>query len=125
MNSRILAIVCRDLVVAEGHCHKFCYRYYTKDVDTVEASDARDEKEGNDESRYEAAVMQSYNQLFLFIRNELFAKPQVMIMADLFSRLVASMKSFGTDHVRDSTKKYIQQKLESEFDGSLHTFPSA
>lgn len=31
MDSRILAIVSRDLVAAEGHYHRSCYRLYTKE----------------------------------------------------------------------------------------------
>lgn len=31
MDSRVLAIVSRDLVAAEGHYHRSCYRLYTKD----------------------------------------------------------------------------------------------
>ena len=43
-------------------------------------------------------------------------------MGDVSSRLVASMNSLGIVQVKDSTKKYIFRKLESEFGGVLHIF---
>ena len=76
------------------------------------------------EAQYESALNHSYNELFLFIRDELFAKPQVIAMADVSSRLVASMNSFGIVQMKDSTKKHIRRKLENEFVGALHIFPN-
>ena len=45
-------------------------------------------------------------------------------MVDVSSRLVASMSCLGIVQVKDSTKKHIRQKLESEFGGALHIFPN-
>ena len=88
------------------------------------ASHVTNEQDEN-EAQYESALNHSYNELFLFIGDELFAKPQVIAMADVSSRLVASMNSFGTVQVKDSTKKHIRRKLDSEFGGALHIFPDS
>lgn len=85
MDSRILAIVSRDLVAAEGHYHRSCYRLYTKEdiPKNVSACDECDDVE----AQYDAAVQSSFDELFQFIRVELFANPKVMSMTDLTSRL--------------------------------------
>ncbi|KAG0718081.1 hypothetical protein GWK47_053170 [Chionoecetes opilio] len=51
---------------------------------------------------------------------ELFGTPKVLMMTDVTSRLVASMKSFGVNQVQDSTKKHLRQRIEKEFGGFLH-----
>lgn len=67
------------------------------------------------EAQYDAAVQSSFDELFQFIRVELFANPKVMSMTDLTSRLTASMTSKGITHVKNATKKHIRRKLEHEF----------
>lgn len=121
MDSRILAIVSRDLVAAEGHYHRSCYRLYTKEdiPKNVSACDECDDVE----AQYDAAVQSSFDELFQFIRVELFANPKVMSMTDLTSRLTASMESKGIIHVKNATKKHIRRKLEHEFGGALHIIP--
>ena len=92
---------------------------YTRGKAASHVTNEQDEKE----AQYKATLNHSYKELFLFIKNELFAKPRVIVMADVSSRLVASMNSLGIVQVKDSTKKHIRRKLESEFDGALHIFP--
>lgn len=121
MDSRILAIVSRELVAAEGHYHRSCYRLYTKaDVSKQEGTSKKDD---DAEAQYEAAVNQPYSELFLFIRTEIFGNPQVMMRTDLVSRMVASMNSLGIAQIKESTKKHVSRKLESKFAGALHIFP--
>ena len=49
MDSRVLAAVSRDLVVAEGQYHRSCYRFYTKDeaTKTMSAQHHEDEPDEN------------------------------------------------------------------------------
>ena len=114
LDSKILAIVSRDIVAAEAHYHRSCYRLYTRDA---EQGDADEEQE---EDEYDVAVRHSYRELFQFIRMELFPDPKVMMMTEVASRLLASLESFGVDRVQDSTKKHIRRTLEQEFGESLH-----
>ncbi|KAG0698430.1 hypothetical protein GWK47_002980 [Chionoecetes opilio] len=109
LDSRILGIVSRDFVAAEAHYHRSCYRFYTRgETSQQKGAISADDKE--DEDIYEAAVSQSYSELFHYIRMELSGTPKVLIMTDVTSRLVASMKSFGVDQVQDSTKKHLRQR---------------
>ena len=97
MDSRALAIVSRDLVAAEGHYHRSCYQSYTGEEKA--ASHVTNEKDEN-EAQHEAVPL---------YRDELFAKPQVIAMANVSSRMVVSMNSVGIVQVKDSTKKHIRR----------------
>ncbi|KAI4809933.1 hypothetical protein KUCAC02_018788 [Chaenocephalus aceratus] len=122
LDNRILAIVSRELVAAEGHYHRSCYRLYTKDAAPVAASsapDGEDIDETNDDGvQYDAAEKQSYSELFSFIREELFLNPAVVPLIDFTARLVSRMNGLGI--AKQSTKKHICRKLESEFGEALH-----
>ncbi|KAG0714107.1 hypothetical protein GWK47_001671 [Chionoecetes opilio] len=120
LDSRILGIVSRDIVAAEAHYHR-SYRFYTQgETSQQKGAVSADDKE--DEDIYEAAVSQSYSELFHYIRMELFGTPKVLMITDVTSRLVASMKSFGVDQVQDSTKKHLRQRIKKEFGGFLHIY---
>ena len=121
MDNRMLALLSRKLVAAEGHYHGYCYRLYTKEE--CRASSGADTEQEDAETRYDTAVEQAYNELFSFIRNEVFANPQVLPMTDLTARLVTCLYSLGVVKARDSTKKHIRRKLESEFGEALHISP--
>ena len=117
-DQRILALVSRDLVAAEGHYHTSCYKLYTKG-EFCASSGVGDTEQGSD-AVYEKAERKAYEELFLYIRNELLSNPEVMAMTDLTSRLEKSMNSFGIIQINHSAKKHVRRKLESEFGGSLH-----
>ena len=86
----MLAIVSKDMVAAEEHYHRSCYHLYTKDSNTTGqdsgkgASVAKVDTAGE----YEAAKKQSYNDLFSYIREELFVNPDLVPMTNLTARLV-------------------------------------
>lgn len=118
LDNRILAITSRELVAAEGHYHRSCYRAYTREEPAV--TSAASEQGDDIDSQYKSAEKRSYDELFLYIRNELIPKPEILCMTDLTSRLVSSMNSFGIKDVTDSTKKHLRRKLETEFSDSIH-----
>ena len=116
--SRILTLVSRDLVAAEGHYHSSCYRnYYSRYLNTAKSVST---EEGTDHDA--VALEKSYTELFHFIRTDLFVTPRVMTMVELFSRLAASMHACGIDTIEDSVKKHIHRTLEREFYSSLHIY---
>eukprot|EP00058_Branchiostoma_floridae_P019404 XP_002604894.1 hypothetical protein BRAFLDRAFT_77273 [Branchiostoma floridae] len=122
MDTRLLALVSRDLVAAEGHYHRSCYRLYTK-VRANAGCVKNDESEGREKnSPYECALDQAYKGLFDFIRNEVIANSKVLKMTELSLRLADSMKSLGFPNVKDSTKKHMRQRIEREFASTLHIF---
>ena len=84
MDERILALVSRDLVAAEGHYHGSCYRSY---VYIPQSGGTGSLTDNEDTENYDALVNQAYNKLLLFIKNELFQHPAVVKMTDLKTRL--------------------------------------
>ena len=67
LDKKVLAALSRDLVAAEGHYHKSCYKLYTKNESTS-TFDMSEELE--EHSAYNKAVEQAHQELFMFIRNE-------------------------------------------------------
>jgi hypothetical protein len=119
MDDRIVSIVSREMVAAEAHYHRSCYRQYTK---ASASSDSRNAGTSTvpEETLYESATNIAYKELLDFIRNEIFPNPKVLHLTDLTSRLLSLMNLYGFNEIRDSTKTHIRRKLESEFGESLH-----
>ena len=117
MDSRLLAIVSRELVAAEAHYHRSCYRSYTKDPLTSVEKDELSPLESTD---YECVEKCAYEQLYLYIRSELIPKALIATMTELTAKLILLMKSFGINEVKESVKKHIRRKLENEFGDTLH-----
>ena len=59
-DSRILAILSRDLVAAEGHYHRTCYRHYTN----IKESDKGEESKEDDDSDYVKAERSALSRMF-------------------------------------------------------------
>ena len=104
LDSRILAILSRGIVAAEGHYHRLCYRDYTRKENI---NDSCDKIKTNNDAQYEDVVNQSNGELFFFIKNDLFTNPHVKAMAELSHKLFQSMNFYDVNHVKYSTKKYI------------------
>jgi hypothetical protein len=113
----MLAIVSRNLVAAEGHYYRSCYRLYTKDSNTTvqDSGECTSIAIADTDAEYEAAEKQSYNDHFSYIREELFVNPDVVPLINLTARLVV----LGVETVKTSPKKHIRRKLEAEFGEAL------
>ena len=120
-DTRILALASRDLVAAEAHYHRSCYRDFTRKFDLVDEKSI-DEKELEDEPSYEDMESSAYDHLFDVIR-DLFESPRVVRLTELTQVLVVKMNEYGVTEVRQSTKKHIRRKLEIEFGSSVHFVP--
>lgn len=121
-DNRMLAIVSRELVAAEGHYHRSCYRVYTKDLNT-------DIDEGvinldQAECHYKTAERMALYKVFAYIREGLIEHPTVVPFTDLTSKLVTEMAECGVTQVAPSTKKHLRRKFEAEFGESLHIIPN-
>lgn len=121
-DNRMLAIVSRELVAAEGHYHRSCYRVYTKvpntDIDKGEMN--LDQAE----CYYEAAERMGLYKVFAYIREGLIEHPTVVPFTDLTSKLVTEMAECDVTQVAPSTKKHIHRKVEAEFGEFLHIIPN-
>lgn len=116
LDQRMLAITSRELVAAEGHYHFSCYRNYTRGKPAAKSRESSEDAE----KQYEVAEKKAYEELFSYIRNELFPNPEVIPMTNLASRLQSSMKSLGVSQIKDSTKKHLRRRMETELGGSIH-----
>ena len=105
MDHKIIAITSRELVAAEAHYHKSCYRNYTrgeKQKSTVEPS-------SDDDIRYQTDEQNAYHLLCDHIRSTLFSEPQTMRLTTLTDRLAEFMGTLGytSDQVKQQTKNHI------------------
>ncbi|KAL1262233.1 hypothetical protein QQF64_007498 [Cirrhinus molitorella] len=118
----MLAIVSRELVAAEGHYHRSCYRVYTKDPNTD--IDKGEINLDQAECHYEAAERMALYKVFAYIREGLIEHPTVVPFTDLTSKLVTEMTECGVTQVTPSTKKHLRRKVEAEFGESLYIIPN-
>jgi len=91
-DARMIAVVSRELVAAEGHYHRSCYRQYTcrysgRTSETHQAPSDSDTTDDSD-SDYYTVEKHCYDRLFDFIRNAVFEEPQVVKLSDLTNNLV-------------------------------------
>ena len=120
-DTRIIAIVSRELVAAEACYHRSCYRDYTRPAKVTNSDEFQNTDEGGEyDDFYKNIETQAYEKLFEFIRS-LLENPRLIKMADLRNLLISHMNSLGVTDTTESTKKYIRRKLEFEF-GNLLQF---
>ena len=127
-DSRIMAITSRDLVAAEGHYRRSCYRRYTKKTSSKINSETSGDLKAfhpDPDEEYAKTEEQCYNGLFRFIRDVLFEEPQVIRMTELRKYLLDLFveSGVGLDEVKVSTKKHIHRKIKGEFGESIHVIP--
>jgi len=121
MDGRVLALVSRDLVAAEGHYHRSCYRDYTR---TKKKSDSsvnmgNIDSDNSADMQCESAMQSAKEELFPFIRNELLLKPDVVPMTQLTSIFINNLANHGVTEVKASSKKHLRRVLEAEFKDTL------
>lgn len=125
-DATILAVTSREIVAAEAHYHRSCYREYTRHLDRphhTTTDDMNDEMESTDDGTYTTAERDSYVELFEYIREEVLTSPDVITLSNLTSRLTLTMKYKGATDIKPSTRTHIRRKLEREFGSSIHIFP--
>ncbi|KAK3738575.1 hypothetical protein QZH41_001183 [Actinostola sp. cb2023] len=113
-DQRILAITSRDIVAAEAHYHRSCYRDYTRPAQQQQP----EKNEPEDAAEYDAFL-----DLFRFIRTDVLDLQVVITMIELTKTLESFLQTRGVEKLGESTKKHIRRKLESEFGSTLEIFP--
>lgn len=119
-DSIILAIVSRDIVAAEAHYHRSCYKEYTRSERTLDTDAQIDAAE---DIAYYEAERNAYSSLFEFIRTDFLQKPRVIKMTDITIQLVSFMTLAGIHSIRNATRKHVRRCLETEFEDVLQIFP--
>ena len=107
-DSKILAIVSRDIVAAEAHYHRSCYKEYTRPRITMET----DTQFGTaDDTAYYEAERTACTSLIEFIRTDLLQNPRVIKMIDLTIKLISFMTFLGRHHVHPQLHKETYKKM--------------
>ena len=123
-DGRILALASRELVAAEAHYHRSCYREYTRICNRRTNTTNSNPVDSNEQHKsYQIAEERSYQLLFNFLRMEIIGRPKVIYLTEITERLVQFMNENGVDSIKESTKKHIRRKLLNEF-GELLSFLS-
>lgn len=109
-DSRILALTSRDMVAAEAHYHRSCYKKYTNA--TATSSNNKHDIEGDQEEKhYKEIEEESYKELIKFFKTSIIPNKQVIPVSSLKDKLVASIKSKGIKEVKESSKTHIKRNL--------------
>lgn len=126
MDTRILGLLSREIVSAEAHYHWSCYRDYTRVRPAVVAAGSSlnaldgDSDPEDRELKYDDAVQIAKQDLFSFIRKELFVHPDVITLVYLTKHLSDKLTALGFNEILPSTKKNLRRNLETEFGDALN-----
>ena len=112
-DSKILALVSRELVAAEACYHRTCYRSYTR----PEASSSVNPEMSSESPHDEYACLESdaYQMLFDFIRSDVIENEKVVRLSEMTQLLVQYLMSLEAKEFKPSTKKHIKRNIEAEF----------
>lgn len=109
MDNKMLAVTSRELVAAEAHYHKTCYRDYTREYYTQPRNKSATVEDGD--RTYADVEDDAYQMLFANIRDDLFPNPRILTVVELTANLVLYMKAHGVEEVQASTKKHVRRTL--------------
>ena len=115
-DQKILAVTSRDIVAAEAHYHRSCYREYTRPKKPSPSSSSTDEVRDDAEEK-------AFSDLFKYIRLEVIGKKSVVTMTELTSKLEVLAQARGKEKLSEATRKHIRRKIEAEFGSILLIFP--
>ncbi|XP_053122764.1 uncharacterized protein LOC128332482 [Hemicordylus capensis] len=123
-DEKMLVVTSGDLVASGTHYHASCYKGYTrektKNQDNIDEDGQEDENDV--EELYRKAEREAFLELFQYIRTVIIPNKDVVVMTTLTSKLETFLQSRGVPALKDSTKKHMRRKLESELKDSIHIF---
>ncbi|KAH3717876.1 hypothetical protein DPMN_060672 [Dreissena polymorpha] len=117
----MIALISRELVAAEGHYHRSCYRCYTRQVtqnnDDIESDELNEEDLRN--QFYTDAEKTAYAEIYKEIR-DLFCVPKVVKLPELRESMKTHMRNGGVSELKESTRTHMFRKIKTEFNDSLN-----
>lgn len=119
-DTKLIALTCRDIVAAEAHYHKSCYRDYTRPAYAY-ASKQIDAPEENLQ-HYSKIECDSYDDLITFIRSSIIPNKQIVTLVTLTDKLQSIMISKGIAELKDSTRKHVKRNLLKHLGSSLKIY---
>ncbi|KAH3872098.1 hypothetical protein DPMN_035311 [Dreissena polymorpha] len=117
----MIALLSRELVAAEGHYHRSCYRSYTRQVKQNKKDLESDELNEEDlrNKFYTNAEKTAYAEIYKEIR-DLFCVPKVVKLSELRESMKTHMRNCGVSELRKSTRTHMLRKIKTEFKESLN-----
>ena len=112
-DSKILALVSRELVAAEACYHRTCYRSYTRPEASSSVNPDMSSESPDDE--YARLDSDAYQMLFDFIRSDVIENEKVVRLSEMTQLLVQYLMSLEAKECKPSTKKHIKRNIEAEF----------
>ena len=100
-DSKLLAIVSRDLVAAEACYHGTCYRAYTRPKPETGTSSTLSFASLDD--KYACTESAAYKKLFDYVRNNVLETPNVIRLTDLTQTMVSYLKDLGIMETKESS----------------------
>ena len=85
MDSRVLALLSRELTAAEAHYHRSCYRQYTKVSST--SAEVSKQNENTIDGPYDNAEAATLVKLFSYTRSDIFVNQSIIELSKLNERL--------------------------------------
>ena len=118
-DSKLLAIVSRDLVAAKACYRGTCYGEYTRPKPETGTSSTLSFTSQDDE--YACTESAAYEKLFDYVRNNVLVTSNLIRLTDLTQTMISYVKDLGIKETKESTKTHLRRKPEAEF-GSLLQF---
>ena len=117
-DSKLLAIVSRDLVAAEACYHGTCCREYTRPKPETGTSSTLSFTSRDDE--YACTESAVHEKLFDYMRNNVLAvTPNLIRLTDLTQMMISYMTDLGIKETKESFKTHLRRKLEAAFESLL------
>ena len=110
-DSKLLAIVSRDLVAAEACYHGTCYRGYTRPKPETGTFSTLSFTSQDD--KYACTESALHEKLFDYIRNNVLAvTPNLIRLTDLTQTMISYMTDLGIKETKESFRTHLCRKLE-------------
>ena len=110
-DSKLLAIVSRDLVAAEACYHGTCYRGYTRPKPETGTFSTLSFTSQDD--KYACTESALHEKLFDYIRNNVLAvTPNLIGLTDLTQTMISYMTDLGIKETKESFRTHLCRKLE-------------
>ena len=106
-DDKMIGLTSRDIVAAEAHYHRSCYREYTRPVKLSETN------QQESPSPYAEVQTRAFNELLNYIRDDVIPNKNIIPLAKLSSRMEDVIRNGGLD-ITASTKKNIRRRLQNE-----------
>lgn len=112
-DKRVLALLSRDLVAAEGHYHVSCYKIYTKE------SQPSKNQEFTENNPIDGKKRSAYKKVYELLRADIIHGGKIIYFTDITSHFEETLRSLNVGELIFSLKKHLRRQIETEFGDSI------